>query len=44
MEKSCQGCISENVGCRMLILGRNLAGGIGVQHHGVILNSPLTLL
>ena len=36
--KVCLGCISETIRCRKLILGRDIAWGVGVQCHGVTLN------
>ena len=36
-EKVCPGCISETVRCKNLILIGTLAGGVGVQCHGMTL-------
>ena len=41
-EKVYPGCISVTIRCRNL--KGTLVGGVGVQHHGVTLIGPLTLL
>ena len=38
LKKACLGCISENLRCKMLILGRDISwGGVGVERYDVTL-------